>query len=55
MAPTRLTIARQADEDRLVADIRLGLAGDFVVERKVSGGGKVTEDYSSRRTASSCS
>ncbi len=26
MAPTRLTIARQADEDRLVADIRLGLA-----------------------------
>src|SRR5881397_3814005 len=26
MAPVRLTVARQADEDRLVADIRLGLA-----------------------------
>jgi hypothetical protein len=26
MAPVRLTIARQADEDRLVADIRMGLA-----------------------------
>ena len=26
MAPTRLTIARQADEDRLVADMHMGLA-----------------------------
>src|SRR5256884_2430730 len=26
MAPTRLTVARQADEDRLVAEIHMGLA-----------------------------